>query len=92
MPSKLDTLIARVPDGQLRTELLAAAADLRRITDFGLVFERHVPETVRLPRLSIRRGIKVAYRDGNDKSLFEVIRVDDMFVVHTCDHAERVPG
>jgi adenine-specific DNA-methyltransferase len=77
MPSTFDTLIGRVADEQLRTELRAAAAELRKITDFGLVFEAHLPETVRLPHHPIRRGVKVAYRNGTDKSIFEVVSIQE---------------
>src|SRR5713101_4209657 len=44
--------------------------------NFGLVFEAHLPETVHLPNFAIRRGIKVAYRDATDQSMFEVVGVD----------------
>lgn len=63
-------------DEGLRSELRAAAADLRKLTDFGLVFESHIPETVRLPHHPIRRGVKVTYRDGTDGSIFEVAKVN----------------
>lgn len=77
MPSTFDTLIGRVTDEQLRSELRAAAADLRKIIDFGLVFEAHLPETVRLPHHPVRRGLKVTYRDATDKSVFEVAGVHE---------------
>lgn len=76
MNSTFDTLIGRIADDHLRTELRAAAADLRKITDFGLVFEAHLPETVRLHHHPIRRGAKVTYRDIADQSIFEVVSVD----------------
>jgi len=73
MGSTFDKLIGRITDDQLRTELRAAVADLRKVTDFGLVFEAHLPETVRLPHHPIRRGIKVARRDSTDQSMFDVV-------------------
>jgi len=73
--SSLDSLIARVGDDPLRAELAAALSDLRKTRDFGLVFERHLPETVRLPHHPFRRGAKVAFRDGHDKSIFQVARL-----------------
>jgi adenine-specific DNA-methyltransferase len=76
MPSTLDTLIGRVADEQLRADLRAAVSDLRKVTDFGLVFEAHIPETVRLPHHSIRRGIKVTFRELTDQSMFEVVSVN----------------
>jgi len=89
--STLDTLIGRVADKGLRSELRAAAADLRKLTDFGLVFESHIPETVRLPHHPIRRGVKVTYRDVTDGSIFDVARVNGtkvtMHRVRTADGA-----
>src|SRR5690242_12380242 len=76
MPSALDTLIGRIADGQLRADIRDAVSDLRKVTDFGLVFEAHIPETVRLPHHSIRRGIKVTLRDLTDQSMFEVIAIN----------------
>jgi adenine-specific DNA-methyltransferase len=76
MPSALDTLIGRIADEQLRADIRAAVSDLRKVTDFGLVFEAHIPETVRLPHHSIRRGVKVTRRDLTDQSMFEVAAVN----------------
>ena len=76
MPSALDTLIGRITDEQLRTDIRAAVGDLRKVTDFGLVFEAHIPETVRLPHHSISRGIKVTLRNLTDQSMFEVVSVN----------------
>jgi adenine-specific DNA-methyltransferase len=76
MPSTLDTLIGRVTDPSLRRELREAVTDLRRITDFGLVFEAHLPETVRLPHHRLRRGVKVTFKSANDQSMFEVLSVN----------------
>src|SRR5437773_12550809 len=77
MPSALDTLIGRIGDEQLRSDLRAAVSDLRKVTEFGLVFEAHLPETVRLPQHFIRRGIKVTLRDLTDQSMFEVVSVNN---------------
>jgi adenine-specific DNA-methyltransferase len=75
MPSALNTLIDRIADGQLRADVRAAVSDLRKVTDFGLVFEAHIPETLRLPHHSIHRGMKVALRDVSNQSMFRVISV-----------------
>lgn len=77
MGSTLDTLIGRVADDGLRSELRAAVADVRKQTDFGLVFKSHIPETMRLPDHPVRRGVKVTYQDGGDGSIFEVSNVND---------------
>jgi len=64
--SRLTDLIAQVAKSDP-----ALAKDLRREIDvlssrrqFGLNFERHVPESVHLPSRRIRRGDKVAFRGG----------------------------
>jgi len=76
MPSAIDSLIARVSDPSLRAELALAAAELRKTTDFGLVFEAHLPETVRLHDHLVRRGGKVNHRRSEDKSVFEVVAIE----------------
>jgi adenine-specific DNA-methyltransferase len=73
--SSLDSLIARVGDDPLRAELAAAFSDLRKTRDFGLVFERHRPETVRLPHHALRRAVKVALREDHDRSIFRITRL-----------------
>lgn len=89
MSSALDKLIGRVANDQLRSELRAALADLRKVTDFGLVFERHLPETVRLPTYAVRRGMKVAYRGATDQSMFEVMDVTgESITVRRIRHAD----
>ena len=75
MTSVIDTLISRIADEQLRADIRTAIGDLRKVTDYGLVFEAHIPETVRLPDHPIRRGIKVTLRDLTDQSMFEVVSV-----------------
>lgn len=64
--SRLTELVAQVAKNDP-----ALAADLRREVDvlngrrqFGLNFERHVPESVRLPNRKVRRGDKVVIRDA----------------------------
>lgn len=81
MPSTFETLIGQIADAGLRSELQAAASDLLNRTDFGLVYEAHLPETLRLPDHPIRRGVKVGARAGRDKSAFEVVRVNGNTVI-----------
>lgn len=71
----LDDLIDRIEDSSLREGLLAEIAKLRDAKDFGLVFERHLPETARLPQHPIRRGSQVAKRLANDELLGRVQHV-----------------
>ena len=78
MSASINALLARIPDEALRAELAAAIAEANSTTEFGLVFEKHLPETVRLPHHPIRRGVKVANRDDpKDRSVFHVVRITD---------------
>lgn len=75
--NKLDVLLAKVVDPRLRAELTAEVAALRSTKRFGLVFEEHLPETVRLPQAQVRRGATVQHRDAPDGPLLSVTRVKD---------------
>jgi adenine-specific DNA-methyltransferase len=78
MSSSVKALLARVPDEALRAELAAAIAEANSTTEFGLVFEKHLPETVRLPHHPVRRGVKAGLRDVvGDRSVFEVVGISD---------------
>lgn len=74
--ARIDDLLLRVSDAQLRAELTSAIAEVRKTKDFGLVFESHLPETCRLPSHPIRRGIKVTERAKNEDSLYLVATVN----------------
>jgi adenine-specific DNA-methyltransferase len=75
MPNILDSLLDRIGDAALRDALGAEVRRLREGTDFGLVFERHLPETVRLLDHPIRRGITVQDRSDIDSPRCLVRRV-----------------
>lgn len=62
MANILDSLIAKIPDPAMRVAISAEVARLRDTREFGLVFERHLPESVRLPAYPIQRGVKVQRR------------------------------
>jgi adenine-specific DNA-methyltransferase len=68
--SRLTELIAQVvkSDPALADDLRREVEVLSSRRQFGLNFERHVPESVRLPSRKIRNGDKVVFRDGGDSS------------------------
>ena len=51
--AKIEDLIAQIPDERLRKGIAAEVKALKKTKKFGLVFEEHLPETVRLPRLPV---------------------------------------
>lgn len=73
----LDQLISRIDDDTLRARLAHEVDLLRGSRRFGLVFDRHLPESVRLPDHPIRKGIRVAMRDESSKETWVVDRFTD---------------
>ncbi len=67
MADELDVLLERVTDPALRAELRSAVDKVRAKRSFGLVFEAHLPERVRLPDHPVRRGTKVT-RKGDKRA------------------------
>jgi len=62
MADELDVLLEKVVDAGLRAELRDAVDKVRAKRSFGLVFESHLPERVRLPDYPVRRGATVVRR------------------------------
>jgi len=71
----LDDLLARIQDVALRADLEREIAPLRGERELGLVFERHLPEKLRLPDLTVRRGATVEVRDDVDSPMWQVRKV-----------------
>ncbi len=63
----IDNLIDSIKDPQLRTALRAEYDKVTKSRRLGLVFDRHLPESVVLPGFAIREGEKVqVIADGSD--------------------------
>ncbi|MGK2850800.1 MAG: site-specific DNA-methyltransferase [Candidatus Limnocylindrales bacterium] len=75
--SELDVLLDKVKDEALRADLRTQIDRLKQRRSFGLVFERHIPERVRLPQHPIRVGSQVVSLDDTDSPTWEVIAIDD---------------
>lgn len=64
--ARLEDLIASVDDSDLRGALNEEVKALKKQTAFGLVYERHIPETVRIGvNGGLRVGDVVQLRDGS---------------------------
>lgn len=72
----IDDLIRQVADESLRRQLQREAEALQRQKKFGLVYEQHIPESVQLPGIDIRRGSIVARRDGDTSRLYRVESIE----------------
>jgi hypothetical protein len=77
--ARIEKLIGEVADARLRAELASEVKRLKAQKTFGLVFEEHLPETVRLPNYPIRAGETVAERlaSGNGLSIVQEVTRDD---------------
>jgi hypothetical protein len=64
MRSEVDVLLDKIEDPVLRTDLGLQVQRLRARRTYGLVFETHLPERVRLPEHPIRVGARVVFRDN----------------------------
>ena len=73
----LDEAIARIEDEALRQRITREVELLRGSRRFGLVFDRHLPESVRLPDHPIRKGVKVGLRDESSPDTWRVVGFAD---------------
>ncbi|GII96071.1 site-specific DNA-methyltransferase [Sinosporangium siamense] len=69
----IDNLIDAVKDPQLRDALRAEYDKVTKTRRFGLVYDRHQPETVILPKFPVRAGDKVQVLQGDtrDRTMVE---------------------
>ncbi|MFG3645100.1 site-specific DNA-methyltransferase [Micromonospora sp. NPDC047762] len=73
----LDQLIGQIADEALRARLAREVELLRGSRRFGLVFDRHLPESVRLVEHPIRKGVKVTLRDESTSDSWRVLGFTD---------------
>jgi len=71
----IDDLLKRVDDPALRDALTREFLSVRDDKQFGLVFERHLPESVRLPGHPVRKGLLVEERGEKDSPRWTVRKV-----------------
>ncbi|HRD54538.1 MAG TPA: DNA methyltransferase, partial [Flavobacteriales bacterium] len=70
--AKIEDLIAQIPDERLRKAIAGEVKELKKTKKFGLVFEEHLPETVRLPSLPVKVGELVAKKKESGNELWRV--------------------
>lgn len=71
--SSLERYLAEISDPVLRENLTREIGGLQR--EFGLVFERHHPEGIRLPKHTVKRGSKVVISGAKDSVFYRVHRL-----------------
>lgn len=75
--SALDDLLGRITDPSLRAALEREIAPLRAEQRLGLVFERHLPETVRLYEVPVTKRTRVQFRDNSEPGTWTVRNIKD---------------
>jgi len=70
--AKIEDLISQIPDERLKRAIGAEVRELKKNKKFGLVFEEHLPETVRLPKLPVKEGELVAKKRLSGNELWRV--------------------
>lgn len=83
--AKIEDLIAKIPDERLRKAMAGEIKALKKTKKFGLVFEEHLPETVRLPRLPVHAGDLVSFKREPSNQLWRVRSIRKG--IATCDKA-----
>lgn len=73
----VDNLIERIPDSHLRAQIAEEVAKLVEHKDFGLVFQRHLPEDLEVPGTRPRRGDIVRLRADPEKQNHVVLATKD---------------
>ena len=81
----LEDLIAKIGDERLRQGIAAEVKALKKTKKFGLVFEGHLPESVRLPQVPLKVGDSVALKQEPGNRLWRVRSIRGK--VATCDLA-----
>lgn len=88
--SAIDDLIAQIQEPRLREQLRREWAEVQKTRKFGLVFDRHLPELVPIPKARPRRGDLVARKGGSLTDLWRVRRVSAEMAY--CVRPEGRPG
>lgn len=72
----IDEYIAQIQDETLRAKISDEVRKMKDKKKFGLVFEEHLPECTPLYDIPVRRGAKVALKQGEVNDFYEVLAID----------------
>jgi len=81
--AKIEDLIDQVADKKLRSELAKEIKHIKRHKKFGLVFEEHIPELLRVSTLPLSEGVLVCPNGADNNELWKVNQVRPRSVVCT---------
>ena len=69
-------LVSQIKDETLRSRIEAELEKLQKQKKFGLVFEDHLPERVRLYDMPVKRGCKVSLKTGKVNEYYTVMQTE----------------
>lgn len=73
----LNELIAKIDNPELRAQIQAAADQLVKQKQFGLVFEDHLPECTPLYDIPVRKGKRVSLKNGKVNETYIVLKIEN---------------
>ena len=85
--SAINDLVNQIENPELRQRIQQEVAKMSKQKKFGLVFEEHLPENTPLYELPIRKGLRVAKRDGDIRDNYRVISIKDG--IAECEHLDE---
>ncbi|PPI18903.1 site-specific DNA-methyltransferase [Rathayibacter sp. AY1D2] len=90
----IDDLIQRIADKTLRNQVADEVGKILERKDFGLVFQRHLPEDIEVPGVRPRRGDEVRLRRDAEKQnhLVLSVRADAAEIVAIDNSKKPVTG
>jgi adenine-specific DNA-methyltransferase len=92
MANEIQVLLDEIPDNKLKTRLFTAIDELRKMKNFGLVFERHLPELVPIHSAKIRNQVRVARKGGRLTDTFIVQRISKGIATVKPEKSEGKPS
>ena len=75
--AKIDDLIEKIENLELRAQIAEAVKGALKNKQFGLVFEEHLPECTPLYDIPVRKGGKVSVRKGKANETYTVLNIED---------------
>src|SRR5437660_2826923 len=69
----IEELIKNIADPRLRERIADEVAKLKGGKKFGVVFEEHLPEIVRLPSLPVKAGVRVLKKEDKSNTFYQVL-------------------
>ncbi len=70
----INDLISQIENQELRNRILAELERMNKQKKFGLVFEEHLPESVKLYDIPVKKGSVVMEKDGG-KNVYKVMSI-----------------